>query len=73
MSKRLYNTVGLVLLCSFIVQAITAIIMVLRIKVPHQQMVFEIHEYNGMFMVAVVIAHIILNWGWIRATFFKKK
>ena len=70
---QLYKAVGAILLLSFLVQAVTAIIIVLRIKVPHTQMIFEIHEYNGMFMIIVASMHVVLNWGWIKANFFKKR
>ena len=70
---QLYKTVGAMLLLSFLVQALTAIIIVLRIKVPHTQLVFEIHEYNGMLMIVVAAMHVVLNWGWLKANFFKKR
>jgi len=66
----LYKTVGLVLLCSFAVQATTAVIILMKIRVPHVQMVFKIHEYNGLFMVIFAVTHIILNWGWLKANVF---
>ena len=68
----LLRVVNIILFFSFILQAITSIIILLRIKVPNAQMVFEIHEYNGLFMITVVIMHLILNWGWVKANFFKK-
>jgi len=60
-------------LLSFLVQALTAIIIVLRIKVPHMQLVFEVHEYNGMLMIVAAAMHVVLNWGWLKANFFKKR
>jgi hypothetical protein len=68
-----YKTVGAVLLVSFTVQAVTAIIMLLHIRVPHVQLVFQVHEYNGLFMVIVAATHIVLNWGWLKANLFGKK
>ena len=74
MSKgQLYKTVGVVLLFSLFVQALTAVIMFLHIRVPHVQLVFKVHTYNGMFMFIVAGTHIVLNWGWIKANFLKKK
>ena len=67
---RIVNTI---LFFSFILQVITSIIIVLRIRIPHTQLVFEIHEYNGLLMIIVAAMHIALNWGWIKANFFKKK
>ncbi len=65
--------VNAVLFFSFVLQAITSIIIVLRIKTPRTQLIFEIHEYNGLFMIMMVVAHVALNWGWIKANFFKKR
>lgn len=65
--------VNAALLLSFMLQVITSVIILLRIKVPHTQLIFEIHEYNGLFMIIVAATHITLNWGWIKANFFKKK
>jgi hypothetical protein len=67
---RIVNTV---LFFSFIMQIITSIIILLRIKVPHTQLIFEVHEYNGLFMIMVASTHIALNWGWIKANFFKNR
>ena len=62
-----------VLFLAFVVQVITILIMLLRIKVPHAHLVFEVHEYNGLLIAALVAAHITLNWGWVKANFFKKR
>ncbi|MCX5679364.1 MAG: hypothetical protein NTZ95_01655 [Candidatus Omnitrophica bacterium] len=67
---RVVNTV---LFFSFILQAITIAIIILKIRLPHMQLVFEVHEYNGLFMIIVAAIHITLNWGWIKASFFKKQ
>jgi hypothetical protein len=38
---------------------------------PHK--VFEVlHEGGGIVFAIVVILHIILNWNWIKANFFRK-
>ena len=64
--------VNMTLFFSFVTQVITSIIILLRIKIPHTQLTFEIHEYNGLFMLIIAVVHITLNWGWIKANFFKK-
>jgi hypothetical protein len=33
-------------------------------------MVFEVHELNGVLFIALVLTHIVLNWGWVKANFF---
>ncbi|MFH1189361.1 MAG: DUF4405 domain-containing protein [Candidatus Omnitrophota bacterium] len=73
MNKALaLRIVNPILALSFVVQAVTGIIMLLRIKTPYTHLVFEAHEHNGLLMIALVTAHLTLNWGWITATFFKK-
>ena len=58
---------------SFLIQAGTALIMFSEIKLPNKDLLFEVHEYNGLVLIALAIFHIYLNWGWIRATFFSPK
>jgi hypothetical protein len=33
----------------------------------------ELHEWGGYLFVGVAVAHIALNWNWVKATFFRKK
>lgn len=61
-----------ILACSFLVQVITSIIIFFDIKIPNRESVFEIHEYNGLLLIALAIIHITLNWGWIKANIFKR-
>ena len=65
--------VNMVLFFSFILQVITSVIILLKIRLHYTQLVFEVHEYNGLFMIMVAATHISLNWGWIKANFFKKR
>ena len=65
--------VNMILFFSFVIQAITSITILLRIKTHYTHLIFEIHEYNGIFMIIVAAMHITLNWGWIKANFFKKR
>ena len=70
LALRVVNTV---LLFSFVLQVITGLIIFFRVRFPDTEMVFEIHEYNGLLLIAAAAMHIALNWGWIRANFFKKR
>ena len=36
------------------------------------QTVFEAHEHNGVLLVALAVTHLTLNWGWVKANYFKK-
>ncbi len=33
----------------------------------------EIHETSGTVLFFMVILHLVLNWTWIRSTYFKKR
>ena len=32
----------------------------------------QMHRYNGLVAAILVIAHLALNWGWIKSQFFKR-
>lgn len=61
-----------ILFLSFLVQLVTSLIIVLRIRAPHLKAYFEIHQYNGLLFIALILVHVYLNFGWIRAAYFKK-
>lgn len=62
--------VNLPLALSFVIQAGTALIIFSDVKVPDRHLLMGIHEYNGLLLIALATAHIIMNWSWIRATLF---
>ncbi|MBI4711175.1 MAG: DUF4405 domain-containing protein [Candidatus Omnitrophica bacterium] len=64
---------NLPLALSFLIQAGTALTIFLKIKVPNKNLLFEIHEYNGLALITLATLHIFLNWSWIRVTFFPAK
>jgi len=35
--------------------------------------VYNIHEIAGIVFFILALGHIVMNWGWIRASFFKSK
>ena len=65
--------VNLPLALSFLMQGVTGLIIFAEIKLPIKELIFGIHEYNGLCLIAFALAHIYLNWGWIRVTFFPAK
>ena len=68
LALRVVNTV---LFFSFILQAVTVAIILLKIKIPYRELIFEVHQYNGLFMIVLVVMHITLNWGWVKANILK--
>lgn len=37
------------------------------------ELMYEIHETSGMIFFFIVILHLVLNWTWIRNTYFKRR
>jgi hypothetical protein len=53
--------------------AFIQIITVVIIKTIPTSQIFTIHEYNGYTLAVIILLHLILNWNWIRLTYFKQK
>ena len=70
MSKnKALKVVNVVLLVLIINQAATGM---LAMKLPHE--VFEWgHARAAFVLLAVAAVHILLNWNWVKANYFKKK
>lgn len=51
--------------------ALIQIITVVIIKTNPTSQIFTIHEYNGYTLVIIITFHLILNWNWIRSTYFQ--
>ena len=68
MNAKWLKIVNPVLFILIVVQMGTG--MTLRFAPNH--FIFEIHENAGIFLLLVLIAHVYLNYGWIKANFFKK-
>ena len=67
------RVVNMALFFSFVLQVITSLIIFLKIRLSNTEAIFEVHEYNGLLMILLAATHITLNWGWIKANFFKKR
>lgn len=66
---KLLKIVNPILGLSFFAQAATGLMLFFGIW--ESEAVAEIHEWNGFAMIALVVIHLWLNWGWVRANFFK--
>ena len=69
----LLKIVNAVLFISFITQFITIIMILFGIMSSEIGTIVKIHNYNGLVFCALVITHVILNWGWIKATFLTRR
>ncbi|MCX5714011.1 MAG: hypothetical protein NT033_04205 [Candidatus Omnitrophica bacterium] len=74
---KLFKIATTLLAISFLAQVVTVVGMVflkdLSMRLGVLGMLFEIHEYNGYLFVALVLVHLFLNWGWIRANIIKRR
>ena len=74
---RLFKVATILLAASFFVQAITVIGMVFfrepALRAGILSALSEIHEYNGFLFTALVLVHLYLNWGWVKANILKKR
>jgi len=57
---------------SFVIQLATSIIIFFHIRVRHAQTVFDIHIYNGVVFFVLALAHLVLNWGWIKSAYLRR-
>ena len=62
--------VNLPLALSFVIQTATALIIFLEVKFPNKGLLFGTHKFNGLVLIVLATLHIILNWSWIKVTFF---
>ena len=67
--NKLLKVVNPVLAVSFIMEAVTGIMMAAG---KGSKTTFEIHKHNGVLLIILVAAHLYLNWDWIKASFFRK-
>jgi hypothetical protein len=66
------RVVNSILFFSFVIQGITGVVLFFQWRVPGEELLSEIHNYNGLFMIACVGVHLFLNWSWVRANLFRK-
>ena len=63
------------LLISAVIQAFTAVALFFDLFASRAKLLGIItwtHAYNGLLLIGLVAIHVFLNWGWVKAQFFKK-
>jgi cytochrome b subunit of formate dehydrogenase len=68
---KVLRIVNPLLILVFLIQAVTGIIFTFVSNIPYVQLLAAIHKYNGVLMVVLVIIHVSMNWGWIKANILK--
>jgi hypothetical protein len=64
---------NIILFVSMSLEALTGLFLFFRLFADRPKVfiaIVEFHEYNGIFLIALVSVHLILNWSWIRGRFF---
>lgn len=74
MSKNTWlKIINPVMFISLLLQAATGLLLFFRLFISHFRTIGEVHEYNGLLFLVLVITHLALNWSWIKANLFKTK
>ncbi|MBF0384856.1 MAG: hypothetical protein HQL27_03195 [Candidatus Omnitrophica bacterium] len=58
------------LFASVLIQAVTISFMILE---QGNNLIYKTHKYNGISIVLLAAIHLMLNWNWVKATFFKSQ
>jgi hypothetical protein len=69
--NTMLKTVNVLVAIAFAVLAVTSGIS--KIIPDLSPVLFEIHEFTGYVFFLLIIMHVILNWSWVKANFFKKR
>ena len=55
-------------------QAATGVIFLIspaRFMGPSGGWPYYVHRFNGLLLVVLIVVHLALNWGWVKANIFK--
>jgi len=73
MNKMMFlKWINFILFISMATQALTGIVLFFDLFVLRARLfefISEVHRYNGLVLVLVVLTHLYLNWGWVKSQF----
>jgi hypothetical protein len=69
MHKNLLKSLNLILMISFLVQTFT----IVSKQFVRSRMIHELHELNGYILIILVFGHVVLNLGWFKQNYLKRK
>jgi hypothetical protein len=72
-ASKWLKIVNPLLFLAVVTQVLTGAVFILKIKTGNNRFIGELHESNGIFLAAVALGHLILNWGWVKVNFLKGK
>ena len=58
---------------AFLVLAASGLILFFNLFPFQSEFISQVHEYTGLTFIALGLTHLLLNWGWVKANFFRKK
>lgn len=61
-----------VLFISMLIEVITGLMLFFDMFVSRLKLILSVHTYNGLLLIGIVMAHIWLNWSWVRANLLKR-
>lgn len=67
---KLLKIINPILILSALIQLLGGLFMIFSFIVPF---LGEIHEINGLVLSGIIVIHFILNWTWVKNTFFARK
>ena len=67
---KLLKVVNIALLVSAVIQIITSLL--IFSGVLRSEAVAELHEYNGIVFIVLILIHVYLNLGWIKSQILKR-
>jgi len=61
-----------ILFVSLLIQILTSLFMFFNLFTSKSEIWFGLHQYNGLVFIFLALLHLMLNWSWVKANFFKK-
>ncbi|MDD4900292.1 MAG: DUF4405 domain-containing protein [Candidatus Omnitrophica bacterium] len=60
------------LFLSLLMQAASGAVLFFNLMPAWDGLIARVHSYNGFIFALLALTHLILNWNWVKANFFKK-
>ena len=72
--QKALKVVNIFLVLAFLITAISLVFYkIIPSAIQGEEFLYEMHEMAGTIFIIVGLIHLILNFGWIKAMYFKKK
>ena len=72
--QKALKVVNIFLVLAFLITSISLVFYkIIPSAIQGEEFLYEMHEMAGTIFIIVGLIHLILNFGWIKAMYFKKK